>query len=1197
MPEPESAREPDDRACPAATPDSVPARIPDLVLGDPAVPTDDTPTVISKSPPAQALLINSGEVLNGSLRGRRLAHFELLEPIGVGGMAAVMRARDTQLDRTVALKILPPEMAHEQDAIQRFHQEARAAAKLDHENIARVFFCGEDQKLHFIAFEFVEGENLRTILERRGRLPVAEAIHYMLQIAAGLDHAASRGVVHRDIKPSNIIITPTGRAKLVDMGLARHLGTPSDKGLTHSGVTLGTFDYISPEQALEPRDADVRSDIYSLGCTFYHMLTGQPPVPEGTAAKKLHHHQHVPPLDPRVLNPDIPDAVAAILARMMAKEPKDRYQRPEHLVAHLLQVGQELGVAPEVPEGGVLMVDAPLPSPPQNRVGLLAAVAVGGLVALLVLLSLLPAEPGPAASLLSAPRDTSHMGPSGPASKPPDVVQAPVTPAPQMVSSEVELRKALSTKKAHGTIVVADDITLGSGGLKIAPQSGEALVLEAADARKPAVLDLTYQPMSRTKPWAGLVVDSPKANITFRNLQFLLHLGQTPEALVAAVAVHKAQQVIFQRCIFIQEAPVEKFLEHPSKMPAASVAVDGTTSPVRLEECFFVSGQSAVMVNGAGHVDALNCAFGPHGALFHLRGPSSSFASGAVLQNCSAFVVHGPAFRLDGDGQWSVSAKQCIFSSPEPGPTFKQADTPDLLRQTSERVQLHYADQRTCYHGLNVFWAKKFNDLLTDWIAFRTAVDLPGVDAGCIYLPRGKESPWAAADPLALLREAPEPTDEKNRAAFRVNPNLPQLRQDDSGDLASKVIGIQKAVFGEYTQRLPAPRPAPFVAQQSKQKKRIVDPKAEGGGETYRTLKAALDDAKRGDLILIKHTGPLLTDPARLESGQDVIVRPYEGCHPILVLNAGKAESALFKVADAALRLEGLELELSPDVKELKSQAVVALAEGGRCEFKDCLISLKGLAGLPRCVVLLEAGDGKAMPATEPRPTPRVSFVNCLVRGEGDALRIPQSRPIEIQAMNLQAALDGCFLTVTGSLGESAVQGEAKLDLKHVTTYLTGPLLLLEDKRAGLGLVLTQVNAHDCLFAAASAGKSLVHIDGLEGRERLKGVFNWSGDHNWYSGFEDLLDQQPPAMLNLPPLRFDPLDWGMNYRDNAEARSHFSKLKLDLGDLPMSQLVPQQLRPRAPEAPDYGADAAALTEQLGLSATAAEESSSRDNKE
>src|SRR2546430_1854416 len=222
--------------------------------------TDDSPTIISKRPPLQQAIqapnAAAGDfVSNNNLRGRTLAHFELLEPIGVGGMAAVLRARDKQLDRLVALKILPPDMAKDPENVRRFHQEARAAAKLDHENIARVFYCGEDQNLHFIAFEFVEGENLRTLVDRRGRIPVPEAIRYMLQIAAGLDHAASRGVVHRDIKPSNIIISPSGRAKLVDMGLARNMGPQTD-GLTQSGVTLGTFDYISPEQALEPRDAD-----------------------------------------------------------------------------------------------------------------------------------------------------------------------------------------------------------------------------------------------------------------------------------------------------------------------------------------------------------------------------------------------------------------------------------------------------------------------------------------------------------------------------------------------------------------------------------------------------------------------------------------------------------------------------------------------------------------------------------------------------------------------------------------------------------------------------------------------------------------------------------------------------------------------------------------------------------------------------
>ncbi len=163
----------------------------------------------------------------------------------------------------------------------------------------------------------------------------------MQQIASGLAHSAERGVVHRDIKPSNIIIGANRRAKLVDMGLARSLEKKDEQALTQSGVTLGTFDYISPEQALEPREADSRSDIYSLGCTFYHMLTGKPPVPEGTAAKKLHHHQNVLPTDPQELVPEIPDEVSAVLMRMIAKDPQDRYQRPEDLVEHLGRMAQK----------------------------------------------------------------------------------------------------------------------------------------------------------------------------------------------------------------------------------------------------------------------------------------------------------------------------------------------------------------------------------------------------------------------------------------------------------------------------------------------------------------------------------------------------------------------------------------------------------------------------------------------------------------------------------------------------------------------------------------------------------------------------------------------------------------------------------------------------------------------------------------
>src|SRR5262245_31495941 len=270
----------------------------------------EPPTIIS----ANRLRASVDPRLGEALAGRRLGHFELVEAVGAGGMGAVLKARDLDLGRIVALKILPPELAADPENIVRFKQEARAAAKLDHDNIARVYYIGEEQGLNFIAFEFIEGDNLRQLMDANGgTIAVADAVAIMLQVAAGLGHAAERGVVHRDIKPSNIIVMPDGRAKIVDMGLARSSDPRNFGHITETGVTLGTFDYISPEQAFDPHLVDVRSDIYSLGCTFYHALTGRSPVPEGTAAKKLEAQKNVVPPDPRGFNPDIPPELAAIL--------------------------------------------------------------------------------------------------------------------------------------------------------------------------------------------------------------------------------------------------------------------------------------------------------------------------------------------------------------------------------------------------------------------------------------------------------------------------------------------------------------------------------------------------------------------------------------------------------------------------------------------------------------------------------------------------------------------------------------------------------------------------------------------------------------------------------------------------------------------------------------------------------------------
>lgn len=283
--------------------------------------------------------------------GMQLGHFQIEERIGAGGMGAVFRALDTRLQRTVALKILTPSLSRDDAAVQRFRNEARAAARLDHDNVARVYFIGEEQGLHFIAFEFITGNNLRNLIRDRGRIDPAESLNYVLQIASAVRHTSEHGVVHRDIKPSNIIITPSGRAKLVDLGLARKESTESALDLTLAGTTLGTFDYISPEQAKDPRNVDVRSDIYSLGCTLYHMLTGEPPYPEGTVMKKLLDHQSGEPPDPAKKNRRVSTDLSLIVRKMMASDPKLRYQTPDHLTRDLMLVAGSLGLRGISPEG------------------------------------------------------------------------------------------------------------------------------------------------------------------------------------------------------------------------------------------------------------------------------------------------------------------------------------------------------------------------------------------------------------------------------------------------------------------------------------------------------------------------------------------------------------------------------------------------------------------------------------------------------------------------------------------------------------------------------------------------------------------------------------------------------------------------------------------------------------------------------
>lgn len=268
---------------------------------------------------------------------KRLGKYIIDRKIGQGGMGAVYLGRDPELKRQVALKVLPRDKAENPTLVKRFKAEAQAAAQLRHENIVAVYDSGEADGYLYIAMEYIDGKDLYELIRKRGRIPVNRSIQMIKEVASALQHAHEQNIVHRDIKPSNLLIRLDGKVKLTDLGLARSIDDTLETNITRAGTTVGTVDYMAPEQARNSKLADIRSDLYSLGCTWYHMLTGQAPYPEGSVTNKLQAHAIRPIPNARDLNPKIPEGIVAVLNRLMAKKPEDRYQSPAELLADLEQ--------------------------------------------------------------------------------------------------------------------------------------------------------------------------------------------------------------------------------------------------------------------------------------------------------------------------------------------------------------------------------------------------------------------------------------------------------------------------------------------------------------------------------------------------------------------------------------------------------------------------------------------------------------------------------------------------------------------------------------------------------------------------------------------------------------------------------------------------------------------------------------------
>ena len=267
----------------------------------------------------------SKNLLKGRTKGFFLGDYKLQNHLGTGGMSSVFLAKHRLIDRPVAIKILPPSRAEDPNFRDRFEREARATALLSHPNIVRVFDIDTQGDTHYIVMEYVSGRDLRAIVKSGGPLPLDRAAHYIAQAAVGLQHAHQRGLVHRDIKPANLVAKADGTLKILDLGLARVDDDEiSSLTMTNPETMMGTADYLAPEQALNAHTVDGRADVYSLGCTFYFLLTGHAPFTEGTIAQRILMHQTQPPRDVRADRPDCPHALADCCMTMLAKEPERR---------------------------------------------------------------------------------------------------------------------------------------------------------------------------------------------------------------------------------------------------------------------------------------------------------------------------------------------------------------------------------------------------------------------------------------------------------------------------------------------------------------------------------------------------------------------------------------------------------------------------------------------------------------------------------------------------------------------------------------------------------------------------------------------------------------------------------------------------------------------------------------------------------
>ena len=278
----------------------------------------------------------SKKFLAGKYKGFFLGKFKLLGHLGSGGMSSVYLARHIVSDQLRAIKVLPRKKVADKSYLDRFYQEARIAASLNHPNVVRIYDICEEDGVHYMVMEYAKGEDLLELVNRTGPLKFADAARYIADACEGLKHAHEKELVHRDIKPANLLLGENQDVKLLDLGLAL-VNQEDEESLTllYNEKVMGTADYLAPEQAINSHGVDLRADIYSLGCTLYFLLVGHPPFPKGTLAQRIANHQSVEPPSLTTLREDVPESLLEIVEAMMCKDSDERLQSCDDVQAAL----------------------------------------------------------------------------------------------------------------------------------------------------------------------------------------------------------------------------------------------------------------------------------------------------------------------------------------------------------------------------------------------------------------------------------------------------------------------------------------------------------------------------------------------------------------------------------------------------------------------------------------------------------------------------------------------------------------------------------------------------------------------------------------------------------------------------------------------------------------------------------------------